>query len=648
MKKMLVIDDSLSVRESLRIIFQDTYRVEAADPWQDIRSLLMSEKFDLVLLGLGGKAGQEIDVLKEIAALDPQLPLIALVEEAQREDLEVISSSYITDLVVKPFNVFELREKVKHLQEKTSVSSYVRSPLKMKHIFQQQKIYFSPAVRHKLSEVTIRNKGASLIPVLLCGEGGTGREIAAKWLHFRGSHMDRAFLKIHASNLMEETFMHSFLIKEKGGFRPKSLGTVYLEEIEKLRLNAQERLMEIIDEGSVVTPEGREVAINFRAIASTSQDLREQVYKRALKEELFYKLNVISVYFPPLRERREEIPEIAQQILESSAQRFTLKAKGFTADALETLKNYYWPGNVRELESVLVRSLVCSSKEMISTQDLQFGIEERAVTHAPEEENQVVRKSFMEVVKPERSLKVKKETFSPEKGDAVFKELVTELAHEIKNPLVAIKTFTQLLPERFDDEEFREQFSRITGESVDRIDQLIEKILGSARFSRPSLTQVDLHTLLENSLANAACFGGKRVVCKKELKKNLPLIFTDEEQIQYVFGNILSSISALITEGSEVSFSTRTVSLGAGEKDRSPLGKTPNGHAVELSISYPGNPEREKVSGHYSIELFLAQQIIEKNLGLMEVSSSSGKTAITIKLPVATGGSVGKKVREEL
>jgi len=137
-------------------------------------------------------------------------------------------------------------------------------------------------------------------------------------------------------------------------------------------------------------------------------------------------------------------------------------------------------------------------------------------------------------------------------------------------------------------------------------------------------------------------------VCKKELKKNLPLILTDEEQIQYVFGNILSSISALITEGSEVSFSTRTVSLGAGEKGRFPLEETPNGHAVELSISYPGNPEREKVSGHYSIELFLAQQIIEKNLGLMAVSSSSGKTAISIKLPVATGSSVGKKVREEL
>jgi transcriptional regulator with AAA-type ATPase domain len=519
----------------------------------------------------------------------------------------------------------------------------------MKHIFQQQKIYFSPAVRHKLSEVTIRNKGASLIPVLLCGEGGTGREIAAKWLHFRGSHMDRAFLKIHASNLMEETFMHSFLIKEKGGFRPKSLGTVYLEEIEKLRLNVQERLMEIIDEGSVVTPEGREVAINFRVIASTSQDLREQVYKKALKEELFYKLNVISVYFPPLRERSEEIPEIAQQILESSAQRFTLKAKGFTSDALETLKNYYWPGNLRELESVLVRSLVCSSKEMLSTQDLRFGIEERAVTHAPEEENPAVRKSFIEVVKPERRLKVEEKTFSPEKGEVVFKELVTELAHEIKNPLVAIKTFTQLLPERFDDEEFREQFSRITGESVDRIDQLIEKILGSARFSRPALTQVDLHTLLENSLANnAACFGGKRVVCKKELKKNLPLILTDEEQIQYVFGNIFSSISALVTEGSEVSFSTRTVSLGPGEKGRSPLEKTPNGHAVELSIFYPGNPEREKVSGHYSIELFLAQQVIERHLGSMKVSSSSGKTAITIKLPVATGSSVGKKVREEL
>jgi len=638
MKKMLVIDNSLSVRESLRIIFQDSFHVETEDPWQDILSLLSAETFDLVILGLGGKVGQEVDLLRDIAALDPKLPLIALVEQEQREVLEGISLPYITDLVVKPFNVFELREKVKRLQKRKVLSPYARSPLKMKHIFQQQKVYFPPAVRHKLSEVTIKTKSASLIPVLLQGESGTGREIAAKWLHFRGPHLDKDFLKLNASNIMEDAFMHSFFIKERGSFRPRNLGTFYLEEIGNLRAEVQERLMEMLEEGSVVTPEGREVAINFRVIVSSSQDLRGLVYNKTLKEELFYKLNVINIYFPPLRERKEEIPKIAQQILEASAQRFTLKAKGFTPDALETLKNYYWPGNVRELESVLIRSLISSSKEILAQQELQFGIEEKFVTPELEDEGRAGRKTFMEVVRPDRHVEVQEEIYSPEKGETVFKELVNELAHEIKNPLVAIKTFTQLLSERFDDKEFREQFYRIAGESVDRIDQLVEKILGSARFSRPALTQVNLHDLLEKSLVSSSDpFSKKHIIFKKELKENLPLVLTDEEQLHYAFSNILSTIYYFVPEGSEVSFSTKTINLDPGEKEQFPLEQSPNGYAVELSISYPCNPEKKKVSGHYSIELFLAQHIIEKNLGLMETTPSSQKTTIVIKLPVATG-----------
>jgi len=638
MKRMLVIDDSLGVRESLRIIFQDAFHVETIDPWQDVLSMLGAEKFDLIIMGLGGKVVQEIDLLRNIAALDPKLPLIALVEQDQREELEGISLPYITDLVVKPFNVFELRDKVKKLQKKASLSPYARLPLKIRYIFQQQKVYFPPPVRYKLSEVTIKTKNSPLIPVLLQGERGTGREIAAKWLHFRSPNLDRVFLKLNASHLMEESFMNSFLIKEKGAFRPRNLGTFYLEEIGNLRLEVQERLMEILEEGSMITPEGREFAINFRVIASSSQDLRELVYRKVFKEELFYKLNVISIYLPPLRKREDEITGVVQQILETSVQRFSLKTKGFTPDALEVLKNYYWPGNMRELESVLMRSLIFSSKEMISPQDLRFGMEEMVSTPEHEEDKATEKKPFMEVVKPDRQLKVQKETYFPEKGETIFKELVNELAHEIKNPLVAIKTFTQLLSERFDDREFREQFYRVAGENVDRIDRLVEKILGSARFSRPVLRQVNLHSLLEKSLADSKdTFSKKGIFLKKEMKENLPLILTDEDQLHYVFSNILSAIYYIVPEESRISFSTRTASMKSGEKDRFPLEQSPNGYAVELSISYPDNPDEKKVGGHYSIELFLAQQVVERNLGLMETTSTAGNTTIVIKLPVATG-----------
>ncbi|MDX1778681.1 MAG: sigma 54-interacting transcriptional regulator, partial [Thermodesulfobacteriota bacterium] len=299
MKKMLVIDNSVSVRESLRIIFQDAFHVETTDPWQDILSLLGSEPFDLIIMGLGGRVGQEIDLLRDITALNPQLPLMALVDQEHRESLEGISSPYVTDLVIKPFNVFELREKVKKLQKKESLSPYMRSPLKMRHVFEQQKIYFSAPVRHKLSEVTLRTKTAAVFPVMLNGERGTGREAAAKWLLYRSPHSDRPFCKLNGPALMEDAFQNSFLVKSKGFFMPKNLGTLYFEEAGALRPEVQERLTEILDEGSVVTPEGREIVINFKVIVSSSKDLRELVYKKVLKEELFYKLSVIDIYLPP-------------------------------------------------------------------------------------------------------------------------------------------------------------------------------------------------------------------------------------------------------------------------------------------------------------------------------------------------------------
>jgi nitrogen-specific signal transduction histidine kinase len=173
---------------------------------------------------------------------------------------------------------------------------------------------------------------------------------------------------------------------------------------------------------------------------------------------------------------------------------------------------------------------------------------------------------------------------------------------------------------------------------VDRIDHLVEKILSSARFSRPALRQVNLHNIIDKSLADNKDFiSKKRIVFKKEFKENLPLILTDEEQLHYVFSNILSTIYYLVPEESGVSLSTGTVSIDAKEKSRFPLDRSPNGYAVKLSISYPGDPGGKKDGSHYSIELFLAQQIVERNLGLMEVAPLSGETTVIIKLPVAVG-----------
>jgi len=446
------------------------------------------------------------------------------------------------------------------------------------------------------------------------------------------------FCRLNAASLMEETLLNAFLIKEKGCYKPKNLGTLYLEEAGSLRLEVQERLMEILDEGSVVTPDGREVAVNFRVVASTAQDLRELVYNRTFKEELYYKLNVINIQLPPLRERQEEIAGMAQQMLEGAAQKYALRVKGFSPEALQVLTNYYWPGNVKELESVVMRTLIFSSQEMISAGDLRFGTEERTEASEVEEEAPEEKKPVMEVIKTERRGAEKPPLQFPSQGEDAFKELVAELAHEIKNPLVAIKTFTQLLSERFDDKEFREQFYRTAGENIDRINQLVEKIMGSARFARPRFTQVNLHNLLEQLVVKTGdSFNRKRIVCKTTFNENLPLVMTDEEQLSYSIGNILSALGNLVPVESEILISTRTAGVNPAEKVRYPQEHLPNGFVAELSIAYPDTAEKKQTSPYHSIELFLAQQIIGKNLGVMDIVPSEEKSTIMVKLPVAAG-----------
>jgi nitrogen-specific signal transduction histidine kinase len=265
-------------------------------------------------------------------------------------------------------------------------------------------------------------------------------------------------------------------------------------------------------------------------------------------------------------------------------------------------------------------------------------MEESTELEVAEQEEPPEKKSFIEVVKPDRPPEVKKEAHFPEKGEAVFTELVTELAHEIKNPLVAIKTFTQLLSERFDDKDFREQFYQTAGENIDRIDRLVERIISSARFTLPALAPVNLQQLVDKSLVNNTdAFNKKKIVCKKDFMEHLPLILTDEEQLHYVVNNILSAIYYLIPAGAEILLSTKTTRLDPREKGRFPLEQLPNGSAAELSISYPDTIDEKEVSTYHSIELFLAQQVIQRNLGLMEIAPSAEKTTIIIKLPVATG-----------
>jgi hypothetical protein len=150
--------------------------------------------------------------------------------------------------------------------------------------------------------------------------------------------------------------------------------------------------------------------------------------------------------------------------------------------------------------------------------------------------------------------------------------------------------------------------------------------------------RVNLHTLLEQLVTKTGdCFSRRRIVCRKTFTENLPPVMTDEDQLAYSIGNILSALGNLAPAESEILLSTRTANVDPGEKVRYPQQHLPNGFVAELSISYPDTAEKKQTSPYHSIELFLAQQIIGKNLGVMEIVPAEGKSAVVVKLPVAAG-----------
>jgi signal transduction histidine kinase len=431
------------------------------------------------------------------------------------------------------------------------------------------------------------------------------------------------FFKLNC-NLNEESFVNT-LLEIKKDLSSKNPGILFLEEIGVANTGIQVRLLEIIEEQTIPAM-GKEVDFNIRLIASTSMNLLEKVNNREFREDLFCRINTIPIRLSPLRERRESIPMIVDFVLDDLCKRMNLDRKSFSLDALNVLKNYYWPGNLIELESVIIRSVILS-------RELSFGIEDKTVRTS-------LQGQGLEGYDIKKSIRDEKENIQ----NFSFDSLVFNLAHEVKNPLVSIKTFTQLLPERFEDAEFRGQFFQLVGESVDRIDSLMKRIIGYAQFSEPEFSKVNLYTIIENAYEKIS---GKPLEDKsifiKGSEKDLPSVLSDKDQLSYVFDNILSKAISVVSEGSDLSLVAEVSCLNKEEMSHlAGLEQMNNNKAVEVTIPLTnadmGISRLTNTPSVLGLEIFLAKRLVDKSLGVMEVKKmGEGETVIKIKLPVALG-----------
>ncbi|HSB71763.1 MAG TPA: sigma-54 dependent transcriptional regulator [Candidatus Methylomirabilis sp.] len=380
--RILVVDDDLAIREALsRTLERLGYDVVLAEDGQAGLDRLRQGGIHILLadLKMPKLSGQEL--LKAAKALAPDIEVIVITGHGTVEDAVEAMKEGAYDFITKPFKRVQLEKTIRKAAEKQTLVLQNRALQQRLDELQGagQIIGSSPAMLRTLG--LVNQVAPSSATVLIQGESGTGKELFANAVHHGSPRRDRAFIKVNCAAL-PETLLESELFgyekgaftgavaRKEGRFELADGGTLFMDEIGDLSPATQAKLLRVLQEGEFERLGGtRTLKADVRLVAATNAELATLVRERRFREDLFYRLNVITIQLPPLRERREDIPLLAQHFLRRFAGKNAKTITGFTDEAMDLLQTYNWPGNVRELENVTERAVVLGRSSMVTPAD---------------------------------------------------------------------------------------------------------------------------------------------------------------------------------------------------------------------------------------------------------------------------------------
>jgi len=379
---ILVVDDEPGVRESFRAILKDRYEVLEAEDGPSSLELVGSHPVNLVLLDVRLPGMEGIQVLERVKTIDEGIEVIMVTAvKTIRTAVEAIRLGAY-DYITKPFEVEEILSAVNRVLEKQALERevlYLRSEL-------SQRDGFDDIVgRHEAMTQTydlISHVAETTVTVLITGESGTGKELIARAIHRQGPRRSKPFVTVNGAAIPEhlletELFGHekgaftSAYYKKIGKFELATGGTLFLDEVGNLRLDLQAKLLRVLQEREFERVGGvKPIKVDVRILAATNINLRRAISGGLFREDLFYRLNVVHIHVPPLRERREDIPLLVEHFLKKYNQQFGKAVGRLSRAALTVLQSYEWPGNVRELENIIERSVALARGSVIHLEDL--------------------------------------------------------------------------------------------------------------------------------------------------------------------------------------------------------------------------------------------------------------------------------------
>jgi DNA-binding NtrC family response regulator len=391
---ILIIDDEVAIRESLQALLElENYRVEIAGDGEEGLARIASEPFDAVLLDYALPGRNGLEILADIRDRDPQLAVIMITAFGTVENAVQAMQGGAVNFIQKPWDNEKLLADIRNAVSKRKVEEenvQLKRALKQRYNFENIVGKSDPMLR--IFDL-VGQVAPSRSTVLVQGESGTGKELIAKAIHMNSPRKDRPFVPVNTgsmpTDLLESTlFGHvkgaftSAVASKKGLFEIADRGTLFLDEIGTMSMETQAKILRVLQDRKFMHLGGvQEIQVDVRIIAATNVDLLQLVRDGKFRDDLYYRLNVITVDIPALRQRREDIPLLVEFFLQRFSQENDKPLRQISPEALRPLMDYAWPGNVRELENVIERGVVLSTGPVIGIDLIPDAIAGRGAGH---------------------------------------------------------------------------------------------------------------------------------------------------------------------------------------------------------------------------------------------------------------------------
>ncbi len=385
--QVLIVDDDVSMQRMLRTrLEREGFHVVTAADGDEGLNLIRKQVFNLVITDMRMPKVKGDELARSITQFNPDIPVIVMTAYGEVSEAVRLMQDGVSYYMTKPFDVEELVQRVRKAVDRQRTAHEVNQV--RNKIMSRRKSDFivgsCPKIEDLLTQISIVAQND--VPVIIYGESGTGKELVARAIHYTGKRADRPFVVENCGaipeNLIEnELFGHvkgaytDARTDQKGLFEEAHGGTLFLDEIGELPLPLQVKFLRVLQDGEFKRiGSTRAIKVDVRVIAATNKDLIQAISEKSFREDLFYRLNVIPIHLPPLRDRKEDIPLLINHFLTEFNKELGKNVEGFSPAAIQKMMTYQWPGNIRELKNKVKQAMVLTRNNVITAEDLFFHV----------------------------------------------------------------------------------------------------------------------------------------------------------------------------------------------------------------------------------------------------------------------------------